>query len=160
MPHTSRLSIVGATLLGLLLLPGCSIERSGGTRSRSSVPVKWPALEPVDPAKKHSMLVDYGVMVPMRDGVLLSADIYRPDAPGQYPVILSRTPYNKAGAGEGSIKRYRSYVERGYVVVVQDVRGARRFGGGVSPVVPGGGTTGTTRWSGAGRSRGRAARWE
>lgn len=123
MHHTSRHAILGATLLGLAILPGCSIERSGGTRSRSSVPVKWPALEPVDPAKRHSLRVDYGVMVPMRDGVLLSADIYRPDAPGKYPVILSRTPYNKAGAGKASIDRYRSYVERGYIVVVQDVRG-------------------------------------
>ena len=37
-------------------------------------------------------------MVPMRDGVKLATDIYRPsDLTGPLPVILMRTPYNKAG---------------------------------------------------------------
>ena len=33
----------------------------------------------------------------MRDGVVLRADVYRPDAAGKFPVILERTPYNKGG---------------------------------------------------------------
>ncbi len=59
------------------------------------------------------------VLVPMRDGVLLATDVYRPDEPGSYPVVLSRTPYNKEGlAGMG-----RDGARRGYVVVTQDTRG-------------------------------------
>lgn len=112
---------------GLAIASGCSIERSGGTRKRSSVPlvsaVSWPEMREIETEAKPRMVVEYGVWTPMRDGVRLSADVYRPEGDGKYPVILSRTPYNKAGASEGSIKRYRSYVERGYVVVVQDVRG-------------------------------------
>lgn len=119
--------VAAATFLALGGLPGCSIERSGGTHKKSSVPlvseVAWPAMRTVEHAEKPRVVVEYGVWIPMRDGVRLAADIYRPADDGTYPVILSRTPYNKAGAGKASIDRYRSYVERGYVVVVQDVRG-------------------------------------
>ncbi len=65
-----------------------------------------------------------GVMVPMRDGVRLATDIYRPARGGQplperVPTILTRTPYGKNGS-DGLGKYYAS---RGYVVVVQDTRG-------------------------------------
>ena len=58
------------------------------------------------------------VPVPMRDGTILRADVYRPEAPGAYPVLLCRTPYNKSphGLSEG-------LAARGYIAVVQDVRG-------------------------------------
>ncbi|MGH9453319.1 MAG: CocE/NonD family hydrolase, partial [Terriglobia bacterium] len=46
------------------------------------------------PSYKVSLLQN--VPVKMRDGVILRADIYRPDAPGKFPVLLERTPYNKA----------------------------------------------------------------
>jgi putative CocE/NonD family hydrolase len=56
---------------------------------------------------------------PMRDGVLLRADAYRPDAPGRFPTLLCRTPYNKQ-RNQATAQRL---AERGYLVVVQDVRG-------------------------------------
>ncbi len=68
--------------------------------------------------KKYTVVEELGVMVPMRDGVRLSTNVYRPSEPGKYPVLLSRTPYGNGGAGGN-----RSTVERGYVVVVQDTRG-------------------------------------
>ncbi|HCI85663.1 MAG TPA: hypothetical protein DHV68_02325, partial [Dehalococcoidia bacterium] len=48
------------------------------------------------------MIVSQNVMIPMRDGVRLSTDIYRPadefgnHAQGQFPVILGRTSYDKS----------------------------------------------------------------
>ena len=42
--------------------------------------------------------VDKNVKVPMRDGVTLATDIYYPEGSGPFPVLLSRTPYNKDGA--------------------------------------------------------------
>ena len=42
-----------------------------------------------------SLSIDKDVSVPMRDGTVLRADVYRPAASGKYPVILQRTPYNK-----------------------------------------------------------------
>jgi predicted acyl esterase len=65
------------------------------------------------------------LMVPMRDGVHLAADVYRPAHEGQptggrFPTLLMRTPYNKEVRASG-FARY--FAARGYVVVVQDVRG-------------------------------------
>jgi len=60
------------------------------------------------------------VAVPMRDGVRLSANVFRPEGPGRYPAILVRTPYGK---GSAISPNYVPFVERGYAVVVQDVRG-------------------------------------
>lgn len=55
----------------------------------------------------------------MRDGVTLKADIYRPRAEGKYPVLLQRTPYDKNYSRNFGMKGSA----RGYIVVVQDVRG-------------------------------------
>ena len=67
------------------------------------------------------VVVDENVQMPMRDGVKLTADIYRPDAPGQFPALILRTPYSKRGMGEEQDSKW--FAERGYVVVNQDVRG-------------------------------------
>ena len=70
------------------------------------------------------------VMVPMRDGVRLATDVYRPardgtPLPGKFPALLLRTPYNKAerAAATGGYATVQYFVPRGYVVVMQDVRG-------------------------------------
>ena len=74
--------------------------------------------------REYEAVFQKNVMIPMRDGVSLAADVYRPGrdgkpSPGRFPALLTRTPYNKDGAaGEG-----RYYAERGYVVVANDVRG-------------------------------------
>ncbi len=60
----------------------------------------------------------------MRDGVVLRADVYRPDVDGKFPVILERTPYNK-GADRFHEKGSK-LAERGFLYVIQDVRG--RYG--------------------------------
>jgi uncharacterized protein len=61
-----------------------------------------------------------GVRVPMRDGVTLSTNIFRPKTVDRVPTILVRTPYGK---GANLADTYRLFVENGYAVVVQDVRG-------------------------------------
>ncbi len=63
------------------------------------------------------VIVENNVPVPMRDGVILRANVFRPDAPGRFPGLLIRTPYGKAAGG------YERYVRAGYVVVAQDSRG-------------------------------------
>jgi hypothetical protein len=62
--------------------------------------------------------------VPMRDGVNLATDVYLPAGTPPFPVVLLRSPYNKAG-GAGIAA---DAVKRGYAVVIQDTRG--RFGSG------------------------------
>lgn len=57
------------------------------------------------------------VEVPMRDGVILRANVFRPDGGGIFPGLLLRTPYGKPQEG------HERYVRAGYVVVTQDSRG-------------------------------------
>ena len=67
-------------------------------------------------------VIESDVAVTMRDGVTLPADVLRPRGEGAFPVLVYRTPYGK----EFALKDYTTFrhaVERGYVVVVQDVRG-------------------------------------
>jgi predicted acyl esterase len=64
---------------------------------------------------------EFGVLIPMRDGVRLSADVWLPQVPGRYPVLLARTPYMKTGLKLAEWAGY--FAKRGYVVVVQDTRG-------------------------------------
>ena len=69
--------------------------------------------------QSYTVKIDFDQRVKMRDGVELSADVYRPDASGKFPVLLSRTPYTKTGA----LKTAQYFAERGYVYVAMDVRG-------------------------------------
>ena len=71
------------------------------------------------------------VAVPMRDGVRLSANVFRPGATGRYPAILLRTPYNK---GDAITPAWQSFVNHGYAVVVEDVRGRYESGGKFEPI--------------------------
>lgn len=69
---------------------------------------------------RHEVTVEKHVVVRMRDGKGLAADVYRPTKEGRYPVILARTPYHRET--EGMI-RGTFFARRGYVFVAQDVRG-------------------------------------
>ena len=72
------------------------------------------------------------LMAPMRDGVLLSCDIYRPDDEEKYPSILMRTPYLKDNFRKNTAGIYSGYEAlalSGYNIVVQDVRGTGNSGG-------------------------------
>jgi hypothetical protein len=59
------------------------------------------------------------VKIPMRDGVRLNADIYLPGEKGQFPAVVTRTPYDIAGAMETGER----YARAGYAFVAVDCRG-------------------------------------
>ena len=86
------------------------------------------------------------VMIPVRDGIQLAADIYFPARngeviPGKFPVILERTPYGKhiesrSERALADISRAKpradvasSFVSRGFIVIYQDCRGRYNSGG-------------------------------
>ncbi len=73
------------------------------------------------PLGPYRVTVDADVATKMRDGVTLIADVYRPDDPGRFPVLVQRTPYNRAEPATGLL-----LASHGYVVVLQDTRG--RYG--------------------------------
>src|SRR5882757_10370720 len=68
---------------------------------------------------RYAVTYEHNVAVGMRDGVTLRADIYRPEAAGNFPVLLQRTPYDKDHGVDFGLKA----AARGYVVILQDVRG-------------------------------------
>ena len=74
--------------------------------------------------RNYRAIFECNVTATMRDGTVLRADIWRPDAPGKFPVLLTRTPYYKSEP-----RHYISGVDpvrtvgEGYVIIYQDVRG-------------------------------------
>jgi len=73
-------------------------------------------------------VIEQKIMVPMRDGVRLATDVYRPKTDEPVPIIFSRTPYNFNSWGNGKLntQTYRSAyeaVKRGFAYVVQNERG-------------------------------------
>jgi len=86
----------------------------------------FPAVVSLAQPPAYDVIASKRIMVPMRDGVRLATDIYRPGrdgAPveGKFPAIVERTPYVPYGDWNA-----QTYVPRGYVLVIQSVRG--RFG--------------------------------
>lgn len=91
----------------------------------------------VDPVLKYKELsqptfpvkIESAVKVPMRDGTVLVHSAAMPNSPGKYPVILSRTPYGRAGSMLGA----EWWAQRGYVFIAQDCRGRHGSGGNWDP---------------------------
>lgn len=67
----------------------------------------------------YNVIEERGYLVPMRDGILLSVDVYRPESQDKFPGILTITPYDNVGPRE----RARWFARRGYAVVLADSRG-------------------------------------
>jgi uncharacterized protein len=99
--RTIKLACIGLAIF-------CGVGMLASTREKSLGAVPWVVLK--------------DVAVPMRDGVVLRADVWLPKAEGRFPTLVYRTPYGKAGA----VKEWSTFEKlpaRGYAVVIQDVRG-------------------------------------
>ena len=105
--------------LPISVLLAAAVPFFAGTIRQATKP--WPALN-----------VTKDVAVPMRDGVVLRADVVLPSATGRFPTLVYRTPYGKQFAlKEGST--FEKAVAGGYAVVIQDVRGRYASDGDFSP---------------------------
>lgn len=114
--HDLKLEKVLALIAAMVLVSSCAS----------------PAYVETKPSSQDTPLTELyyesNLRIPLRDGVELSADLWRPPADIQYPTILVRTPYTKeAILGDLQIGEY--FAHRGYAVVVQDVRGKGESGG-------------------------------
>jgi putative CocE/NonD family hydrolase len=77
--------------------------------------------------------VERGVAVPMRDGVRLCVDVFRPARAGRFPTLIERTPYDRKRLEDREI--LQEALRRGYAVVLQDVRGRYDSSGEYVPYV-------------------------
>ena len=81
-----------------------------------------------------TVVVERDVPAAMRDGTLLRADVYRPVGVSEpLPALVARTPYNKAGMEEVC----RAMAARGYIAIVQDIRGRYASDGEWRPMYDG-----------------------
>jgi uncharacterized protein len=87
---------------------------------------------PQQPTANGSFKISRNVAVPVRDGVILRADVLLPSDTGRFPTLVYRTPYNKESALRGN-RTFEKAVARGYAVVVQDVRGRYASDGEFTP---------------------------
>ena len=98
---------------------------------------KWKTSE-----RKHEVIVERDVRIPVRDGTILAGDLFRPAAEGKFPVVLGAHPYNceiqtapLRPVGYGNLRGYIEagdpafLVRRGYVQAVVNVRGTGKSQG-------------------------------
>ena len=104
-------------LFGILFTPVCP-ARAQSAQAPPSTTADSSASEKSQP---YDVVVQRGVPMKTRDGFTLYGDVYRPKSPDKFPVILMRTPYDKS-AGWAVSPAYK-IVPRGYVLIIQDVRG-------------------------------------
>lgn len=74
--------------------------------------------------EQYQVKVERNLLIPLRDGATLAADLYRPDADGPFPALLSFYPYHKddlIGAANEFPRRY--FAACGYAVLLIDFRG-------------------------------------
>lgn len=99
--------------------------------------------------REYGVVVDRGIMIPVAEGVELQADVYRPDGPGEFPVLFAASPYSldaqtapmmpvgftypRAWLESGDPN---FYVRRGYVMVIATIRGARNSTGYFGNIEP------------------------
>ena len=82
-----------------------------------------------------TILVERDIEVPMRDGAILRADVFRSAEAGQRPVLLQRTPYGREGQQVTGSTNPLRMVEHGFTVVIQDCRGRYGSEGEFEPFV-------------------------
>lgn len=88
--------------------------------------------------RQYEITIDRDVRIPVREGVTLDSDIFRPAAPGKFPALLAVHAYSKAvqsmemmpigfSYARGFIETgdFNFYVRRGYVLVIMNVTGTR-----------------------------------
>jgi putative CocE/NonD family hydrolase len=91
------------------------------------------ALAAAPAGRPAASFVERDVRVPMRDGVRLRADVYRPAREGRFPTLVYRTPYDRRRSEENEV--LVQALTRGYAVVLVDVRGRYGSEGDFTPYV-------------------------
>jgi hypothetical protein len=93
----------------------------------------WCSVALGEALEEHQVKIEMNVPVPMRDGVKLAADVYRPDAEGRFPAILLRSYYGVDS--RALIDQAAFFAQRGYAVALVDSRGRHDSGGEWAPYV-------------------------
>jgi putative CocE/NonD family hydrolase len=114
------ISLAGS-VVGMLTISKVRTEEVYGRRLG---PASAPAAARIDAVGPPTLVVDRDVAVPMRDGVVLRADVYRPATDNPVPAVVNRTPYDRTRAlvPQAALDPDRA-AQAGFALVCQDVRG-------------------------------------
>jgi uncharacterized protein len=117
------LGVVVALFLAFIAAP--LVAQRGGGMTQEQQDVRWQREREI----QEIAHVERKFMMPMRDGVRLATDIYRPkNASGPVPIIFVKTPYNfnywdVRNRVPADMNAALTAVKRGYAYVVQNERG-------------------------------------
>ncbi|NQU07348.1 MAG: CocE/NonD family hydrolase [Candidatus Abyssubacteria bacterium] len=159
MKTTSKLAvflgILAASLCALVVVTQLSFGNEGEEVQKKSffkADLQWKFYDLLDKFDKHFKLprkkiengtqdrydeieIETNVPIPMRDGVKLYANVYRPKAEGKFPVILTRLPYGKDEYYCYMPAIGKFWAKKGYIFVAQDVRGKFCSEGEFDPLI-------------------------
>jgi uncharacterized protein len=125
MPTPSRRLVLAAALAAAVAATTTAVAQRGGPLSSEEVARRWS----LEKELQSMAVVERKVMLPMRDGVRLAMDVYRPkDASKKVPTVWVRTPYNfnfwdVRNGVPANMTAALAAVRRGYAYVVQNERG-------------------------------------
>jgi uncharacterized protein len=124
MPSVARPILVGFVSVSVLVTAGVTVVQRGAGLSPDQAAQRWRAEKEL----QSVAVVERKVMMPMRDGIRLATDVYRPKTAGHVPTIFVRTPYNfNYWDVQNGVPRDMSQVvaavKRGYAYVIQNERG-------------------------------------
>ena len=108
-----------AAALFLSLAGSLGLSQRGGDTAQAPAAAK----------PECTFTVQNDVATPMRDGTVLRSNVYTPDGPGPYPILMVRTPYNKDRPFNGAYGAPDAWAGNCYIVVSQDVRGQYKSDG-------------------------------
>jgi len=83
--------------------------------------------------EKTGVFIETDLMITMRDGAKLCADLWRPAREGRFPVLVYRSPYDKTYESKYNRRTFLNAIKRGYAVLICDVRGRLKSGGEFTP---------------------------
>ncbi len=123
--RSGSMIVTGAALALLAAMPATGRAQRGGPMTPQQQQARWDT----EKALQAAAVVERKVMVPMRDGKRMAADVYYPkDASKKYPTIYSRTPYNfnfwdVRNGVPSDMTSILDAVKRGYAMVIMNERG-------------------------------------
>jgi putative CocE/NonD family hydrolase len=117
------------TLAATLGLSSSSTAQSGGPATGVESSQVREKAQPTTSEGSCSYAEQSDVPSRMRDGTILRSNVFTPDGPGEFPVILMRLPYDKDAAQTYVYEDPGFYASHCYIVVIQDVRGQYKSGG-------------------------------
>lgn len=120
-PGRRRVVLAAAAMLAALAIRA---------QSPTPTPTPSPTPTPTPPPAGSNVDMEWGVKIPMRDGVALNATIHRPDGQKEpLPAVFTLTPY----ISDSYLERALYFAEHGYVFALVDVRGRGNSGGVFEP---------------------------